>query len=105
MQLHSWDDEEHPNLVEAARARAGHGVLLWFEVDDFDAAVSRARALMARVVEDVHVNENAQQRELWLRDADGYVVVLAGPLEVTARPRTRRRSRSGSRAEPRPGRR
>ena len=43
LQLHAWDEEDHPNLVNANEARPGHGVLLWFEVDDFDAAVKRAR--------------------------------------------------------------
>src|SRR5262245_60540205 len=42
MQLHAWDEEDHPNLVDRDRAPVGHGVLLWFEVDDFDAAVARA---------------------------------------------------------------
>jgi hypothetical protein len=55
----------------------GNGVMLWFEVDDFDAAVARARELQARVILDVHVNPNAQHRELWIADPDGYTVVLA----------------------------
>jgi len=79
LQLHAWDEEDHPNLVHANAAPPGHGVLVWFEVHDFDAAVKRARALKARVVRKPHVNPAAQHRELWLRDRDGYVVVLAGP--------------------------
>jgi catechol 2,3-dioxygenase-like lactoylglutathione lyase family enzyme len=79
LQLHQWDEEDHANLVGADAAPHGHGVLLWFEVDDFDAAVGGARALAAEVVEDVHVNPNARHRELWLRDLDGYVVVIASP--------------------------
>lgn len=54
----------------------GNGMLIWFEVDDFDAAVARARALDAPVVLDVHRNLNANHRELWVRDPDGYTVVL-----------------------------
>jgi catechol 2,3-dioxygenase-like lactoylglutathione lyase family enzyme len=79
LQLHSWDDEEHPNLMEPDRAPHGHGVLLWFEVDDFDAAVDRARRLGARVIEEPHVNPAPQHREIWIQDPDGYVVVLASP--------------------------
>jgi len=56
LQLHAWDEEAHPNLVDADAAPVGHGVLLWFEVDDFDAAVERARSLRAQVVEEPHVN-------------------------------------------------
>ena len=78
LQLHSWDEDNHPNLVNADAAPNGHGVLLWFEVDDFDAAVERARSLRAEVIEEPHVNPQAGHREIWLRDPDRYVVVLAG---------------------------
>jgi catechol 2,3-dioxygenase-like lactoylglutathione lyase family enzyme len=79
LQLHAWDEEDHPNLVNADAAPVGHGVLLWFEVDGFDAAVERARSLKARVIEEPKVNPNAGHREMWLRDPDGYVVVIASP--------------------------
>ena len=79
LQLHRWDHEEHPNLMGADRAPHGHGVLLWFEVDDFDAAVDRVRRLGARVIEEPHVNPAPQHREIWIEDPDGYVVVLASP--------------------------
>ena len=36
------------------------------------------RALGADILEEPHVNPNARHRECWLRDPDGYVVVLAG---------------------------
>lgn len=78
LQLHAWDEEEHPNL-RSSRTRAGHGVLLWFEVDDFDAAVKRSKALRAKVVLKPHVNPAPAHRELWLEDPDGYVVVIASP--------------------------
>jgi len=77
LQLHAWDEEDHPNLVDANRAPVGHGVLVWFEVDDYAAAVARARAIGADEIEET-INPNAGHRELWLRDADGYVVVIAG---------------------------
>ncbi len=79
LQLHAWDEEDHPNLVNADFAPAGHGVLLWFQVLDFDAAVARARALGAEVVEEPHVNPAPMSREMWLRDPNGYVVVIASP--------------------------
>jgi hypothetical protein len=79
LQLHAWDEEGHPNLVNAEAAPPGHGVLLWFEVDDFDAAVARARSLAAEVIEEPHVNPRPNHREMWLRDPDGYVVVIASP--------------------------
>lgn len=76
MQLHAWDAHNHPHLGDASRPR-GNGVLLWFQVDDFDAAVMRAKSLGAAILEGPTVNPNAHHRELWLRDHDGYVVVLA----------------------------
>ncbi len=77
LQLHAWDEEQHPNLVNRDEARAGHGVVLWFQVNDFDAVVARARALKAEIVQDVLVNPRPQHREIWLRDLDGYVVAIA----------------------------
>ncbi len=79
LQLHAWDEEDHPNLIHADAAPPGHGVLLWFEVDDFDAAVERARALKAPVVREPHVNPAPGHREMWIRDPDGYLVVFASP--------------------------
>jgi catechol 2,3-dioxygenase-like lactoylglutathione lyase family enzyme len=79
LQLHAWDAADHPNLVNADAAPPGHGLLLWFEVEDFDAAVERARALNAAVVREPHVNPAPGHREMWIRDPDGYVVVLASP--------------------------
>jgi hypothetical protein len=79
LQLHAWDVENHPNLVNREAAPAGHGVLLWFEVNDFDSAVERARRLQAEIIQEPHVNPAPQHREIWLRDADGYVVVIASP--------------------------
>jgi catechol 2,3-dioxygenase-like lactoylglutathione lyase family enzyme len=79
LQLHAWDVEEHPNLVNADAAPPGHGVLLWFQVDDFDSVVERARGLGAEIIEEPHVNPVPRHREIWLRDPDGYVVVVASP--------------------------
>jgi hypothetical protein len=79
LQLHAWDEEEHPNLVNAHAAPPGHGVLLWFQVEDFDSAVERARSLGAEIIEEPHVNLAPRHKEIWLRDSDGYVVVISSP--------------------------
>lgn len=79
LQLHDWHAGHHHGPIGDPSQPIGNGVLLWFEVDDFDEAVSRARQLDAQVVHDVHVNPNAGHRELWIRDPDGYTVVLASP--------------------------
>ena len=79
LQLHAWDVDHHHGAMGDPSLPIGNGVLLWFEVDDFDAAVARTREVGARVVRDVHVNPNPQHRELWIADPDGYTVVLASP--------------------------
>jgi len=78
LQLHHWDAHEHPHLGNANGKPYGNGVLLWFQTDEFDAALTRIRELGATVLEGPQVNPNAQHREIWLRDLDGYVVVIAG---------------------------
>jgi catechol 2,3-dioxygenase-like lactoylglutathione lyase family enzyme len=77
LQLHARDVDHHHGAIGDPTAPAGNGVALWFELAAFDAAVERVRAVGATVVTDVHVNPNAGHREIWLRDPDGYLVVLA----------------------------
>jgi len=47
------------------------------EVDALEAAAGRARAVGATVQTDVPTTQRDHD-ELWLRDPDGYLVVLAG---------------------------
>ncbi|MCA9015024.1 MAG: VOC family protein [Planctomycetaceae bacterium] len=77
LQLHHWDAHEHPFMGNSELPR-GNGVLLWFLIDDFDAAVSRAENMSVEILEGPKVNPLANHREIWIRDPDGYVVVLAG---------------------------
>lgn len=77
LQLHQWDVHEHPHLGDPEQLK-GNGVLLWFQIDDFDGAVKRANSIAAEILEGPQVNPNANHREIWIRDPDGYVVVLAG---------------------------
>ncbi|HUI16552.1 MAG TPA: VOC family protein [Alphaproteobacteria bacterium] len=79
LQLHAWHAHDHPNLGDPDAAPHGYGVLLWFETDKFDAAVAAARALGAEIIEERRVNANARHLECWVRDPDGYVVVVASP--------------------------
>ncbi|MFN2478355.1 MAG: VOC family protein [Pseudonocardiaceae bacterium] len=81
LQLHRLDIGHHHGAIGDPEQPLGNGVAVWFEVDDFDAAVRRIHDVVAEVVADVHLNPNAGHREIWLRDLDGYLVVLA---EATA---------------------
>jgi catechol 2,3-dioxygenase-like lactoylglutathione lyase family enzyme len=51
MQLHSFEgDHPHGSIGDREDTPYGNGVLLWFEVDDFDDAVQRAAEMQADVV-------------------------------------------------------
>jgi catechol 2,3-dioxygenase-like lactoylglutathione lyase family enzyme len=75
--LHEWGAHEHPTLTSPHTAEPGNGLLLFFRVDDIDAAVPRARALAGRLEEEPHVNPNTRTREFSLRDPDGYYVSVS----------------------------
>jgi catechol 2,3-dioxygenase-like lactoylglutathione lyase family enzyme len=75
--LHKWGAHEHPSLMSPDYPRAGNGLLLFFLVDDFDMALPRARALVARLEEEPHVNPNTGTTEFSLRDLDGYYVTVS----------------------------
>lgn len=79
--LHAWGAHEHPTLTSPERATPGNGLLLFFRVDDYDAALVRAQRLVAaastRFEAEPQVNENTRTREFSLRDPDGYYVTLS----------------------------
>lgn len=83
LQLHRWEAHGHAHMGNPESRPYGNGVLLWFWTEDFDDAVERATALAAIVLDGPKENTSASHRELWLRDLDGYVVVLAGPYGDT----------------------
>jgi catechol 2,3-dioxygenase-like lactoylglutathione lyase family enzyme len=75
--LHEWGAHEHPPLTSPDHAQPGNGLILYFRVDDFDATLLRARALVARLEEEAHVSANTGTREFALRDPDGYYVMVS----------------------------
>ncbi|UHQ22878.1 VOC family protein [Lysobacter sp. 5GHs7-4] len=75
--LHRWGSHEHPTLTSPERAQPGNGLLLFFRVDDFDAALRRARALVPQLEEEPNVNPNTGTQEFALRDPDGYYVMVS----------------------------
>ena len=85
LQLHAFDVEHHHGPIGDRDDKPyGNGLLLWFEIDDFDAAVRRVAELKAPIVLDRHRNPpdgdgGPNHWEIWLRDPDGYTVVLASP--------------------------
>lgn len=86
LQLHEWVTEHDHGRVGHPDQPVGNGVLLWFdEVADFDGVVTRAAELGAAVVMPPHRNppsgtgNGPGHREIWVRDPDGYTVVVASP--------------------------
>ncbi|MFC0626935.1 VOC family protein [Kribbella deserti] len=77
MQLHRLEVGHHHGAIGDPALPVGNGVALWFELDDLDEAVRRTASAGVEVVTELHHNPNAGHRELWLRDPDGYLVVLA----------------------------
>ncbi|HET6764203.1 MAG TPA: VOC family protein [Longimicrobiaceae bacterium] len=75
--LHAWGAHEHPSLTSPARAEPGNGLLLFFRVDDFAAALERMRTLGVHLEEQPHLNPNTGTREFSLRDPDGYYVTIS----------------------------
>lgn len=83
-QLHHWEADEHPYLGNPNDPSRGNGVVLWFATDAFDAAMERVSRHGATILDGPLFNPNAQQREVWLRGPEGYVVVIAGPRKDLA---------------------
>ena len=75
--LHEWGAHDHPTLASPDHAQPGNGLLLFFRVDDFDMALTRARALVARLEEEPQVNPKAGTMEFALLDPDGYYVMIS----------------------------
>lgn len=75
--LHEWGAHEHPPLMSPDHAQPGNGLLLFFRVDDFDMALTRARTLVDRLDEESHVNPSTGTAEFSLRDPDGYYVSIS----------------------------
>jgi predicted enzyme related to lactoylglutathione lyase len=84
LQIHNRQTEHHHGFVGDPDREPGNGVLVWFgEVADFDGAVERAAQLDATVVLPPHRNPpegrgaGPGHREIWIKDPDGYTVVVA----------------------------
>ncbi len=77
MQLHRLDCGHHHGTIGDPNQPVGNGLALWFEADDFDALVARIGSAAVSIETDVHRNPNSGHREIWLRDPDSYLVVIA----------------------------
>jgi catechol 2,3-dioxygenase-like lactoylglutathione lyase family enzyme len=88
LQLHRRGTREHPFLSDSAKPLGGNGIAVWFETTGYRGVLQTMRDATAggvdvTVLEDDHVNPTANHRELWLRDPDGYLVVVSSPYGDT----------------------
>jgi predicted enzyme related to lactoylglutathione lyase len=86
LQLHRFESDHHHGTIGDPGRELGNGVLLWFgETADFDGVVDRAKKLGASIVLPPLRNppegggNGPAHREIWLKDPDGYTVVVASP--------------------------
>jgi catechol 2,3-dioxygenase-like lactoylglutathione lyase family enzyme len=75
--LHEWGSHDHPSLMSPHTAAPGNGLLIFFRIDDYDAALNRARDMGLRFEEEPHLNPSTETREFSIRDPDGYYVTLS----------------------------
>lgn len=86
LQLHSFSVGHHHGAIGDSNDKPyGNGVLLWFEVEDFEAVMRRSAEMGVEIVISRHRNPpdddagGPNHWECWIRNPDGYVVVVASP--------------------------
>lgn len=79
LQLHRWEIEHDHGPLGDPSLPHGNGVILWFELQDFTQAVERARVIGTEILHEPRISQNGNC-EIWIRDLDGYTVVLTSPL-------------------------
>lgn len=81
LQLHKWEVEHHHGPLGNPEVKPyGNGVILWFELEGFSEAVERAKAMNVDIIKEKYLSENGNW-EFWLRDPEGYTIVLTSPLQ------------------------
>ena len=79
LMLHNAAGADHHPGAESD-GPVGKGLVLYFRVgEDLAAAVDRAKEMSADIVKGPEFNRLSHQEELWVRDPDGYTLVLCGP--------------------------
>jgi predicted enzyme related to lactoylglutathione lyase len=68
--------------MRADQALPGNGIILFFRVDDFAKALTRARALVSQLEQEPDMNPATGTREFALRDPDGYYVTISALSET-----------------------
>lgn len=79
LQLHDCREDPNHGPLRDLHVPNGNGLILWFITEDFDAQVERVQAMNAQLDRPPSMNPFSRSMELWLKDPDGYQIVIAGP--------------------------
>ena len=95
MQLHHWKvDHDHGAVGDPDDRPYGNGVLLWFEIEDFDAAVARADELHAEIVLAPHRNRRTAAAALITARSGSRIPTATGSYSPVPTARQGRRPNS-----------
>lgn len=79
LQLHDLQPDANHGPLREEGIKPGNGVLLWFITEDFQAQLHRLRVMDVVPEREPAINPFSRSPEVWLRDPDGYQIVIAGP--------------------------
>lgn len=86
LQIHNEDPDIHHDSLIDKSSKAGNGVILWFETDDFYGLLNRVQSYNIKLDRGPIENPNAKQMEVWLHDPNGYRVVIASNSQYERKP-------------------
>lgn len=86
LQLHDFESDENHRPLGDPNSPLGNGFVLWFETDDLAEFEARIAEYGIELDREPFVNVFAKQKEFWLRDPDGYRIVIAGPSPYPREP-------------------
>lgn len=75
--LHKWEEHDHPTLVFSEAKEPGHGLILYFRVNNPKTIWENAKSMDARIEESLNVNPNSGKEEFAIRDLDGYYLLIS----------------------------
>lgn len=74
--LHHWGAPEHPSMLTIDSGPIGHGLLLYFRVENIAEIYERAVEISADHISPPAFNSQSHQTEFSLQDPDGYFITI-----------------------------
>lgn len=79
LQLHDCREDPNHGPLRDLAIMPGNGFILWFTTDHFEAQLERVNAMGLTLDREPSLNPFSLSMEIWLKDLDGYQLVIAGP--------------------------